>query len=108
MVMERADLPKEIEQALLSAIYDQGAHATVTTAIRAVSKEFGDAQEKVREVYWQLMDDHRVIRKPDGHLKLIGQDAIDMHVKRVVAAAPPLTPEQRDRIAALLRTSARK
>jgi hypothetical protein len=29
------------------------------------------------------------------------------HVRRVVAAAPPLTPEQRDKIAALLRPSAR-
>lgn len=28
---------------------------------------------------------------------------LDEHIARVVAAAPPLTPEQRDRIAVLLR-----
>jgi len=31
-------------------------------------------------------------------------ERLAQHVARVVAEAPPLTPEQRDRIAALLRT----
>lgn len=29
--------------------------------------------------------------------------ALDAHIRRVVDAAPPLTPEQRDRLAVLLR-----
>ncbi|MEA9997840.1 MULTISPECIES: hypothetical protein [unclassified Cryobacterium] len=32
-------------------------------------------------------------------------ERLEEHVARVVASAPPLTPEQRDRIAALLRPS---
>ena len=31
-----------------------------------------------------------------------GTGTLSQHISRIVAAAPPLTPEQRDRIAALL------
>ena len=33
------------------------------------------------------------------------QTQVDKHVQRIVDAAPPLTAEQRDRLALLLRTS---
>lgn len=51
---------------------------------------------------WRTDDDPAVLEAERDH----AAESIAAHVARVVAQAPPLTPAQRDRIAALLRPTA--
>jgi hypothetical protein len=54
------------EQAILDAVAVQGHEATTTNVIRAASTENPPAV--VREAYWLLISENRIVRTANGHL----------------------------------------